>query len=110
MTLGMLFLKRIKQYLNRLLTFYRGFILFSLLMDSILVYQIHQYGPGVFSIVFWTKLLSLLFTFMIVHPQSRKKYYYYHNLGFSVRQLWIPLLVVDFIILIVACNIAWNLR
>ena len=77
-------------------TFYRSFILFSILMTACCLGLYWEYGADIFVALFWVKLLTLGLTYYFINSYKTKEYYYYLNLGLSKRILWTSILLFDF--------------
>jgi hypothetical protein len=87
-----LFLKNI----NITCTFYRNFILLSLIITASCLRAFWLFQFKVFFTIFWFKIITLAITYYFVDVYKRKEYYYYQNLGISKTKLWTVTLGVDF--------------
>ncbi|MBK6984040.1 MAG: hypothetical protein IPH32_04435 [Bacteroidetes bacterium] len=89
------------------LTFYRGFFFASLCITflCLVVYKTWQAMPVMLVVLFWSKIVSYLFTFFHIKYTKRKEFYYYQALGVSKTALWMISLLLDFIIFSVSMYI-----
>ena len=91
--------------LRLILTFYQSFAFLSNLLSAVCLYLIYSNGKdGIYLLqfLFWFKLLTLLIIYYGVNAYKKNEFYYYQNLGLSKKQLWIPVLVIDFLLFCIA--------
>jgi len=81
-------------------TFYKSFILASMVITICCVSISWNYGFSVFVELFWFKIVSLGLVFYFINNYKRKEYYYYQNLGISKLLLWATTLIFDFTLFI----------
>lgn len=77
-------------------TFYRSFLLASLLITGACLVLFWEYGMSIFAVLFWLKLGTMAAIFWFINSYKSKEYYYYRNLGISKTVLWTTTLVFDF--------------
>src|SRR6187402_903514 len=87
---------RVLKTIRLLYTFYRGFLLTSFIITSCCLFLFWRYGLGLFVVLFWFKIITLLLTFYFINDYTKKEYYYYQNLGISKAFLWTTPLIFDF--------------
>ncbi len=88
-------------------TFYKGFLLSSLLINTCCLIVFGSYGFAVFVELFWFKMATLGLTYYFINNYKNKEYYYYLNLGVSKVVLWTMTLLFDlalFIFLFILIN------
>jgi hypothetical protein len=93
-----------------LLTFYGNFFLVSMIVNGACLWLLWEYGLGIFSAIFWVKILSLLLTFYFINENKRMEDYYYRNLGISKMLLWSVSLNFDFALFIFFTIQVYKLR
>jgi hypothetical protein len=81
-------------------TFYRNFLLLSLLITACCLVLFWQYGLSILSTIFWFKMTTLALIYYFINSNKQKEYYYYQNLGISKRFLWSVTLIFDLSLLI----------
>ncbi|NCI47893.1 hypothetical protein [Sediminibacterium soli] len=79
-------------------TFYKSFLLLSLLMTACCLFIFRAYGFSVFIGIFWLKITTLAITYYFINGYKSKEYYYYRNLGVSRVLLWTVTLCFDFML------------
>jgi hypothetical protein len=87
-----------------LLTFYKSFFLFSLLVSGACAALYWEYGPPILKVLLWFKLLTQGLTWNFIRTYKNKEFYYYRNLGIRDTILWSVTLCVDlslFILLLI---------
>lgn len=77
-------------------TFYKSYLLASLLITIACINLFWKYGFDIFSELFWFKIISLGIIYYFINYSKRKEYYYYQNLGISKVVLWTVTLLFDF--------------
>ena len=90
--------------LRLILTFYKSFVVASILITLLCVNLIIPYGSGIIGILFWFKIATLVLIYFYINSYKRNEYYYYLNLGISRKKLWFFVLSIDitvFILLVV---------
>jgi len=88
-----------------ILTFYKSFAFASNLISLVCIVLIYGFGKnGIYLIqpFFWFKIFTLAAIVFFVHSYKNNEYYYYRNLGLSKLNLWLPILVFDFILFLVS--------
>jgi len=76
-------------------TFYKSFLIFSLLVNACCLRMFWSYGFAVFVELFWFKMASVGLTYYFINNYKNKEYYYYSNLGISKATLWTLSLIFD---------------
>jgi hypothetical protein len=79
-------------------TFYKNFILLSLLVTGFCLRFFWLNGFSSFFGIFWGKAVTLALTYYIVNLNRKEEYYYYQNLGIGKTLLWAVTLSFDFIL------------
>jgi len=92
------------------LTFYRSFVVASIVITVCCAVLVWKYGIGVFVGAFWLKVLSLGVIYYLVNDNKRAEYYYYFNLGLSQLFLWGSAVFIDFVFFATALIITNLLR
>ncbi|MEP6749020.1 MAG: hypothetical protein ABJB86_14910 [Bacteroidota bacterium] len=77
-------------------TFYKSFLLASVLVTACCLGLFWQYGFSIFAVIFWLKAATLAVTFYFINKYKSKEYYYYQNLGLSKALLWGTIIAFDF--------------
>ncbi len=77
-------------------TFYRSFLLFSLLVTVACLNLFWKNGTSILVVLFWFKITTLGLTYYFINSYKSKEYYYYFNLGVSKVMLWTATLCFDF--------------
>lgn len=90
-------------------TFYRSFILFSLLINFACVSILHHWGLGTFTSLFWFKISTLIITYFLVNDLKSNEFSYYKNLGLSKGRLWTSTLIFDFCFFSLAIILTMNI-
>lgn len=91
---------RIIKTIRLISTFYKGFLLSSLLITACCLGISWEYGYSVFPELFWFKIATLGLTLYFINSYKHKEYYYYQNLGVSRLLLWAVTFIFDFSIFI----------
>jgi len=81
-----------------ILTFYSSFALASSMITLSCISIIYTWGINSFTALFWFKIITLGLIFYYINSSKRDEFYYYKNLGFTKMHLWIPTLLLDFIL------------
>ncbi|HVV03102.1 MAG TPA: hypothetical protein VHC96_02725 [Puia sp.] len=95
---------KLSAIIRLLLTFYKSFFLFSLLVSSACAALYWEYGPPILKVLIWFKLLTQGLTWNFIRTYKNKEFYYYRNLGIRDTILWSVTLGVDlslFILLLI---------
>jgi hypothetical protein len=82
-------------------TFYQSFMFYSLLVTACCLFLFYQYGFGIFTVLFWFKVVTLGISCYFINSYKQNEYYYYRNLGVSKFLLWAGTLTFDFVLFIV---------
>ena len=77
-------------------TFYKSFLLFSVIITICCLRLFWAYGFSIFVVLFWFKIATFGVTFYFINDYKQKEYYYYQNLGISKGMLWLSTLIFDF--------------
>lgn len=77
-------------------TFYKSFLLASLLVTACCLGLFWEYGFSIFAAIFWLKINTLAITYYFITSYKSKTFYYYQNLGISKVLLWCTTLIFDF--------------
>jgi hypothetical protein len=86
--------------LSLIWTFYRNFLVASLLVTATCGHLFWKWGFSVFAGIFWLKIATLVLIYHYVNGNKKKEYYYYLNLGVSKVLLWTSTLLFDFALFI----------
>jgi len=89
---------RILKTIRLIYTFYKSFLLASFIISACCLFLFWRYGLGLFVVLFWFKIITLLLVFYFINDYKKKEYYYYQNLGISKALLWTTTLIFDFAI------------
>lgn len=96
--------------LQFILDFYQSFAFISVLFTVICMFFTCKYGIGAFSALFWFKIVTLGLTYYIVNSYKSDELYYYKNLGFTKRVLWVLALLIDLVLFILLIIISLKFR
>ncbi len=91
--------------LRLLLTFYRYLAGFSITISIMCLAILIGFGSnGVYIVapLFWYKVFTLVAGVYIINNYKKREFYYYKNLGLSKLKLWIPILLFDFVLFLIA--------
>lgn len=88
------------RYIRLIWTFYKKFFVLSVIIDICGVAIFWKYGYSTFSPLLFLKLITLGITFYGLNAYKYKEYYYYQNLGMSIKLLWTILLSFDLLLFI----------
>ncbi|WP_139337776.1 hypothetical protein [Pontibacter indicus] len=91
-------------------TFYRSFMLASLVITLCCIKLLWDYDFKIFGILFWFKVATLSSIFYFINSYKSNHYYYYQNLGISRALLWTTTLVFDILLFISLIVLAYNFR
>jgi hypothetical protein len=83
-----------------LLTFYKSFLLFALLITLTCVLLYWEYGHPIVKVLAFFKLGTEWLTWDFIRRYKKKEFYYYRNLGFRDGILWSVTLSLDLFIFI----------
>ncbi|HVU58106.1 MAG TPA: hypothetical protein VHD83_23760 [Puia sp.] len=86
---------KLSAILRLLLTFYKSFFLFALLVTLACALLFWEYGPSILKVIVWFKLLTQGLTWYFIRTYKRKEFYYYRNLGIRDSILWSVTLALD---------------
>jgi hypothetical protein len=95
--------------LRAILSFYSSFAFVGFLLTAACLGTLYSTGLAMFTLLFWLKVGTMWIIYYFTDNIKRKEYYYYDNLGISKSTLWIPALVLDFIVFM-ASMVALMLR
>ena len=84
--------------LRAMLSFYSSFAFAGFLLTAACLGTLYSTGIVMFTLLFWLKVGTMWITYYFTDNLKQKEYYYYDNLGISKRTLWIPALVLDFVV------------
>ena len=91
-------------------TFYKSFVLVSMVITICCVKAIWETGVSFFGLIFWGKLATLGLIFYFINSYKNKEYYYYQNLGVSKILLWVTTLSFDFFLFLLLTIVAYKLK
>ncbi len=77
-------------------TFYKSFLLASIVITSCCLIIFRTYGVSSFFALFWFKASTLALTYYFINSYKKNEYYYYQNLGVSKALLWTVTVTFDF--------------
>ena len=92
------------------LQFYRSIMVANVAVSLGALSIIYVYDTGPFVIIFWFKIVVLLFSLYAHSSYRRAEFYYYMNLGISKKQLWITAILVDLILFVLLFILTLKLR
>ena len=98
-----------KKKINLLLTFYKSFCVFAIVISLICAYYVYTFGASIYFSLFCFKIITAAFIFYYIKEYKTKEFYFYKNLGISVKSLWIFSFLLDFTVYFVVVIIALNL-
>jgi len=84
--------------------YYRQIAVVTLICSLLACKTIHDYGWGIFAVMFWFKVISGILALYLNNVFRNKELYFYYNAGINRRVLWGSILVIDtalFILLLV---------
>jgi len=81
-------------------TFYKSFLLASIIITACCVRIFWKYGFSTFLALFWFKVATLGLIYYFIDNYKSREYYYYQNLGISKVLLWAFTLTFDFALFI----------
>jgi hypothetical protein len=85
--------------MNALLAFYWNFSVPSILISVFGCFLVVQTGTPLSMVyVFWMKISTSFMLGLYVHFFKARTYVFYHNLGYSIRQLYAFTFLIDFAI------------
>jgi hypothetical protein len=91
-------------------TFYRNFLLLSVIVTAFCIRIFWINGFSSFFGIFWGKLITLALSFYLVDAGKKKEYHYYRNLGLSKTLLWTATLCFDFLLFLLLLIISYQFR
>lgn len=99
-----------RKTIRLLFTFYRNFLILSLLITfgCVFIYWLH--GIATFTALFWSKLITFGVIYFVINSSKSNEFYYYQNLGISKRMLWTATFSFDLIIFIFLIFITHHIR
>jgi len=100
----------IHKTIRLIFTFYKSFLLASLLITGACGVLFAEYGMGVFKVLFWLKTTTLAITFYFINTYKAKEYYYYQNLGISRVLLWSTTLIFDFMLFVLMVVLLYKFK
>lgn len=83
-----------------ILTFYRSYFIASLVISLACASVIFANGLKVLSGVLLLKVVSLMIIYFFISAYKRPEFYYYQNLGFSKKRIWILSIITDMLLFI----------
>ena len=86
---------QIQKTIRLIWTFYKGFLLASVLINACCLIIFWKYGFPVFTGILWLKIITLGYTYYLINGYKKREYYYYQNLGISKILLWTSTLTFD---------------
>jgi hypothetical protein len=84
-------------------TFYRSFSVASIALSFVGWWIIWKSGSGAVAPIFWLKIGTSALIFYFIQADMKEQFYYYQNLGFSRKQLWISTMGFDFGLFLIGC-------
>jgi hypothetical protein len=80
-------------------TFYRSFIIPETFLNLLSCYLIWQAGSGkIILYLFWMKVIANAFIGIFIHLFQAQQLYFFNNLGYSAKRLYIHTAALDFLI------------
>lgn len=81
---------------------------------GVIMYLYSVKTPAVIAVVvvatFWFKVATMIFFYFVMKRKAREIFYYYKNVGISVRWLWGTTLPFDFLTYVAALFIGYYIR
>ena len=87
-------LRRISLFLD----FYSMFAAATLGITFACMILLYQFGLKPFVYIFWFKMITLALCVYGAYRYRGNRFYYYKNLGLSVRALWVGTVLLDLLI------------
>lgn len=81
-----------------LFKFYQFFIVFSLFISVCCLVTWLKFGWVAFQAIFWLKMISYFLIYFFISAYKKHQFFYFHNLGFSVRVLWVSTFAIDLLV------------
>ncbi|WP_143961362.1 hypothetical protein [Litoribacter populi] len=89
----------LKKNIRLLTTFYMSFATVSLFISGISI-TILFFNFKAFGMLFWFKIFTSWLIIFFLNDDLKKEFYYFQNMGFSKRELWIWSMSFDFLVFI----------
>jgi hypothetical protein len=93
-----------------LITFYKNFVVLSLLLNVICNRLFFLFGFSIFIGLFWIKIISYLVAFFFVNSNKKNEYFFYQNIGFKRKFLWLTTTGFDFVLFIITIFITNTIK
>lgn len=77
---------------------YREYAIYNLLFTGLGIYLLFRYGGLSTPFIFWLKVMGYVVTALIYYWSRRKHLYFFHNLGWTLKELAGAALVIDAIL------------
>ncbi len=91
-------------------TFYKNFLLFSILITLSCTTLFWKNGFSGFKELLWFKIATLALTYYFINSYKGKAYYYYYNLGISKTVLWATTVAFDFSLYLLVLLLTYTFR
>jgi len=101
---------RLIKDIRLILTFYKSFLLATLVITACCIQIFWKYGIETFFVLFWFKVFTLIVIFYFIRKLKSKEFYYYQNLGVSKLISWTTTLVFDFSLFIFSLVITYKFK
>lgn len=90
---------RLIKTIRLLWTFYKSFLVLSILVDIACVWTFYRYGYSFIStVLIWFKAFTMVLAVMFINIYKKSEFHYYHSHGLSKTLLWTVTLLFDFIL------------
>lgn len=93
-----------------LLTFYKNFFAFNLLISLACALLYWEYGLPIIKVICWFKIATQGLTWYFIRTYKQKEFYYYRNLGIRDSVLWSVTLGFDLGLYILLLILTYLLR
>ena len=93
-----------------LLTFYKSFLLFSILITLACTTLYWEYGSHILKVLLCFKIATLALTKHFIRDYKKREFYYYRNLGIRDTVLWSVTLSCDLALWLVLLTITHQLH
>ena len=101
---------KLRKNIRLIWTFYKTFLLVSLLVTASCFGLFWEYGLSIFAILFWFKVTTLGIIYYFINNYKIREYYYYQNLGVSRIILWSATITFDIFLFLLFIFQAYKLK
>jgi hypothetical protein len=93
-----------------LFTFYRNFFLLSIFISLGLAYPFWKFDTGFPASLILFKLISFWLIYYFLSAFKKKEWYYFRNLGYTIRRLFLISFCLDFLLFVLFLYLVTFLR